>query len=179
MPPEAPPEAATAEPRLGQVLARIAANLTPEALGTGPLAMLRRLDPSRASAEPALHKLLARHVPDARVDRDGLATWALLVHAMALAAPGGMRLGAGLGGPLFAADYKEGRLTRLLEARAEDLAVTVPRAVRFLVAHGEPLDPMALARFVLDVTAGGKRAEVQRTEVARDYYRAERAANAA
>jgi hypothetical protein len=93
---------------------------------------------------------------------------------MALAAPGALRFGAGLGEPLFAADYKEGRLTRLLEARSEDLAVVVPRAVRFLVAHGGILDPLALAYLILGIRAGGQRAEDQRTRVARDYYRAQR-----
>ncbi len=159
--------------RLGQVLGAIATRLHPDILGTGDLAMLRR---NPGTTHPALHRLLARHVPDARVDRDGIATWALLVHAMALAAPRGLAFGHGLGGPLFEADYKEGRLTRLLEARAEDLDVMVPRAVRFLIAHGKPLDPAALADFVFAVHAGGKRAEIQRTRIARDYYRAERQA---
>jgi hypothetical protein len=170
VPPDA--DAAADERTLGQVLGRIEANLTPEALGTGPLAMLRRLDPGRPPTDAGLHRLLASHV-DARVERDGLAAWTLIVHAMALAAPSGMRRGAGLGGPLFEADYKEGRLTRLLESAPRDLAATVPRAVRFLVARGQPLDPLALAWFVLDLRAGGERAEAQRTRVARDYYRAE------
>ena len=130
-----PPDEHPVEPTLGQIIGRIEANLTPESLGTGPLAMLRRLDPAKASADAGLHRLLARHA-DSRVERDGVEAWTLIVHAMALAAPGGLRRGAGLGGPLFEADFKEGRLTRLLESAPGDLAIAVPRAVRFLVAHG-------------------------------------------
>jgi hypothetical protein len=175
MPLEVLESADTRKPDLRQVLGAIAATLDPERLGTGPLAMLRRLDPSATPTEPALHLLLAQNVDDAWIDGGGLMTWTLLVHAMALAAVhDALRFKAGLGGPLFEAGYKEGRLTRLLEARAEDLAVVVPRAVRFIVAHGGELDPLALAYFVLGIKAGGQRAEEQRTRVARDYYRAER-----
>ena len=162
------------------VIGAIAARLDPNIIGTGPLAMLRRLDLSAngSLAEPALQRRLASHVPDPWVDRGQDRIWGLLIHAMALAAPTGLRFGAGLGVPLFAAGYKEGRLVRLLEARVETLAIVVPRAVRFLVAHNQPLDPVALGFFVLGVGAGGDRAEDQRTRVARDYYRAERAAAA-
>jgi hypothetical protein len=167
-----------AAPTINAVLGAIAARLKPDIIGTGALAMLRRLDLSAngSLAEPALQRLLANHVPDPWVDRGEVRTWALLIHAMALAAPDRLRFGAGLGAPLFAADYKEGRLVRLLEARVEALAIVVPRAVRFLVAHNQPLDPVALGYFVLGVAAGGERAETQRTRIARDYYHAERAA---
>jgi CRISPR system Cascade subunit CasB len=181
MPPDAPAasDAHTeddAAPSLGRSLGKIKESLHPDRLGTGPLAMLRRLDPGRPSAEPALHRLLAAHVPDSDLDDDGLARWTLIVHAMALAAPDGMRFGIGLGAPLFAAGYSEGRFTRLLEARTEELAIVVPRAVRFLMARGQALDPRALATFVRDLKTGGARAEAQRTRLARDYYRAEREA---
>lgn len=153
----------------------LAAALRPEVLGTGALAMLRRLDPTRASVEPALHRLLAHHVDDRTLERpNGAAAWTLIVHAMALAAPDALRFGVGLGKPLYDAGYKEGRLVRLLEVRGDELGIVVPRAVRFLVARGQPLDPRALADFVRAVMAGGERAEVQRTRIARDYYRAER-----
>jgi len=175
MPSDAPPDATPQAGALHQVVQAIARDLDPSRIGTGALAMLRRLDPTRAPTEPALHRLLAEHA-DAWVDRDGIGVWTLIVHAMALAAPGRLRSGAGLGDRLFAADYKEGRMTRLLEARADELPVIVPRAVRFLVAHEQTLDPVALAWFVRGIEGGGEAAERQRTRVARDYYRAAYAA---
>jgi len=139
--------------------------------GTGPLAELRRLDP-RHPVAPAFYRLLAR-LPDGRPYGLGIEEWALLIHAIALAAPE-LHLGKErLGKPLFAAGYKEGRLTRLLNARAEDLPKIIPRMVRFLVAKGEALDPVVLAWFIHDVSAGGERAEKARERLARDYYRAE------
>lgn len=170
MPPDAPTEAA---PRIGQRLRSIATLLNPEIMGIGPLAMLRRIDPSGIPPEPALHRLLARSVDDAAGTEEML-SWTMLIHAMALAAPDRIGFGLGLGRPLFTAGYKEGRMTRLLEARRDELALLVPRAVRFLLAHGERLDPDALAAFVLGVRGGGERAETSRTALARDYYRAER-----
>ncbi len=170
-----PPDAA---PKLTDVVPAIAARLNPDRIGTGPLAMLRRLDPRGRLAVPALHRLLWQHLPDECLAGDGLRSWALLVHAMALAAPDLLRRrDDGLGGALHAAGYSEGRLIRLLEARAEDLPGVVPRMVRFLVAKGEALDPVALAWFVLGVAAGGAGAERQRELIAGDYYRAERDAN--
>ena len=105
-----------------------------------------------------------------------------MIHAMALAAPD-LHLGRGeearLGRALFAAGFSEFRLSRLLDARAEDLPDVVPRLVRFLVAKGQAFDSVALAHFVLGVAASEKSAEKQREQIARDYYRAERDANKA
>nr|UXE45522.1 hypothetical protein Hi04_10k_c4997_00006 [uncultured bacterium] len=139
-----------------------------EALGTGPLAEMRRADPRRpAEAPPALHRLLAR-LPDDMTRGRQFDRWALLVHLLALAAPEQHRGGQSLGQALFSAEYSEGRLTRLLEATEADYPVVLPRMVRFLVAHGERLNPFELARLVLrrDKTQ-------QRLRIARDYYRAE------
>ncbi len=140
-----------------------------ESFGTGPLAELRRMDPKLAFAsEPALHRLLARYVPDDWLRGTGTNRWALLVHLLALAAPDHHRGGASLGAALFAAGYSEGRLTRLLEARVEEFATVLPRMVRFLVAKGERLNPFELARLVI-----WRGAEPDRLRIARDYYRAE------
>jgi CRISPR system Cascade subunit CasB len=137
--------------------------------GTGPLAELRRMDPKRgAQGTAALHRLLARYVPDAWLSGDQMGRWALLVHLLALAAPDQHRGGTSLGGGLFAAGYSEGRLTRLLEARDDELDVVLPRMVRFLVSKGERLQPYELGRLVL---RGSNDAE--RLRIARDYYRAE------
>ena len=82
-----------------------------------------------------------------------------------------------LGLALFESGFSEGRLVRLLEARAEDLPIVVPRAVRFLAAKGRGFDSIALAVWVHGIAAGGSRAEGQRTAVAREYFRAERDAS--
>lgn len=184
MPPDAAPAGSVpAEPKLYEVIYAIAAQLDPDRLGTGPLAMLRRLDPTGNLAEPALQRLLCQHVPDAWLGgEDGMRRWALLVHAMALAAPDLHRtygIDGRLGLVLFKAGFKEGRLVRLLEAGPVDLSVVIPRAVRFLVAKRQGFDSVMLARWVLGIAAGGDHAEDQRTLVARDYFRAERKAGQA
>jgi CRISPR system Cascade subunit CasB len=184
MPPDAAPVGPMpAEPKLHEVIYAIAAQLDPDRLGIGPLAMLRRLDPAGSLAEPALQRLLCQYVPDAWLgSEDGMRRWALLVHAMALAAPDLHRtygINGRLGLALFEAGYSEGRLVRLLEARAADLPVAIPRAVRFLVAKRQGFDSVMLARWVLGIAAGDGGAERQRTLVARDYFRAERKAGQA
>ena len=176
---EAMPARPAAEPRLHEVVSAIAAQLDPDRIGTGPLAALRRLDPTKEGglSTPALQRLLWRHVPEAWLAGRNMNRWPLIVHAMALGAPDLHRVfGAQgrLGLALFAAGFSEGRLVRLLEARAMDLPDAVPRAVRFLVAKRQGFDSVALALWVHGIAAGGPRAEAQRTAVARDYYRAER-----
>jgi CRISPR system Cascade subunit CasB len=137
--------------------------------GTGPLAELRRIDPKQAAwGQPALHRLLAHYVPEEWLRGDGMSRWALLIHLLALAAPDHNRGGRSLGRALFAADYSEGRLTRLLEASAEDFADVLPRMVRFLVAKGERFDPHELADLVL-----WRGTERGRMRIAQEYYRAE------
>jgi CRISPR system Cascade subunit CasB len=143
--------------------------------GTGSLAMLRRLKPAGALSEPALQRLLARH--DINENPEGMRAWALLIHCMALAAPDGHRGGGPLGTTLFEAGFSEGRLTRLLEARGRDMLVVAPRVVRFLVARGQPLDPLGLWHLLRPTLLGrpgdAERAEHARTRIAADYYRAE------
>lgn len=71
-----------------RVLARMAARMAHEdSFGRGPLAELRRLDPSGPLTEVALHRLLAHHVPETPLTQIGLPAWALVIHAAALAAP--------------------------------------------------------------------------------------------
>ncbi len=137
--------------------------------GTGPLAELRRMDPKRgAHGTAALHRLLARYVPDWWLGDDNFVRWALLVHLLALAAPDQHRGGMPLGSALFSAGYSEGRLTRLLEASEDELDVVLPRMVRFLVAKGERLQPYEIARLVLR-----RGNDADRLNIAREYYRAE------
>jgi len=143
--------------------------------GTGPLAELRRLAPTRpAAAPPALHRLLARYVPEHWLGGDGMQRWTLLAHLLALAAPSPTHGFTPLGKALFDADYNEGRLTALLSAQADAFPVALPRLVRFLVAKGGSPHPYQLANLVL---GGGRDAD--RMAIARDYYRADSAATAA
>ena len=180
MPPDpAPSNASPVERKLHEVVYPLAAQLDPDLIGTGPLATLRRLDPSGSMTEPALQRLLWRHVPEPWLSGEGMRQWSLLIHAMALAAPDlhrGFGANGRLGLALFEAGYSDGRLVRLLEARAADLPVVIPRTVRFLVAKRRGFDPVMLARWIQGIAAGGTRAEDQRTLVARDYYGAERRA---
>ena len=181
-----PPDPAPAQPRspttLPHVVNTMATMLDPDRIGTGPLAALRRLDPGGPLAEPALLRLLVQCLPDDWWAGAGMRRWALVVHALALAAPNLPR-GRGqadrLGHTLFEAGFSDFRLSRLLEAGPDDLLVAVPRTVRFLVAKGRGFDPVQMARFVHGAWAGGPRADEQREALARDYFRAEREAGKA
>ena len=151
-----------------------------EALGTGQRAELRRLDPRGALAEPALHWLLARHVPDLAVEDDAtMRAWGLLVHALALAAPDCLRGAEPLGRALQTAGWKEGRLVNLLDAGLDGLPDHLPRAVRFLVAKGQRLDARDAADLVFSrldecrIGAGEEMAERVRRRIAAHYYRGE------
>jgi len=184
MPPDPVRASPAAEPNLHEIVSAIAAQLHPDRIGTGSLAELRRLDPTKEGglSTPALQRLLWRHVPDAWLAGAGMNFWPLIVHAMALGAPDLHRAPAGkgsLGLALFESGFSEGRLVRLLEARAEDLPVVVPRAVRFLAAKTQGFDSVGLAFWVHGIAAGGLRAEQQRASIARDYFRAERDASKA
>ena len=143
--------------------------LSQENFGTGPLAELRRMDPRAAiPVTPTLHRLLARHVPEAWLGGEGLHRWALLIHLLALAAPTPLHDFTPLGEALFAVGYNEGRLTKLLEAQEKDFSVVLPRMVRFMVSKGASPHPYQLARLVL----GGGR-EDDRMAIARTFYRAD------
>lgn len=158
-------------PQPRQVVLGIAARLAAEHFGTGPLAELRRLDPGKSLAVPGLQRLLAEFVPENWNQRD----WGLIAHLLAFGAPDGLRTDKRFGAALHAAGYSESRLARLLAATRDDLTVVLPRAVRFLVAHGEGLPVADLAYFVRAATLGGSTLEGARTEIARHFYRAERA----
>lgn len=166
-------------PRSGntETIQAIATRLADPMFGTGPLATLRRLDPSGALAVPALQRLLARHV--AEQEPDWLRVWSLLIHCMAIAAPDQHRGRDTLGTALFQAGYSEGRLTRLLVAGRREMPVVAPRLVRFLVSRGQALDAAGLWRLMrpvlLDRPDDAKWAEEARTRIAGDYYRAEAA----
>ena len=168
-----PPETA---PGTSGVAWKLATRLASARFGTGPLATLRRLDPSNAVAVDAtLHRVLAECVPDAWTgDNDGLCDWTLITHVIALGVAAGFRPDVPLGLALQAAGYKESRLLRLLEASREALDVLLPRACRFLIAAGQPLNPAAVARLVRATRLGGDPLHHARAAIARDFFRAER-----
>lgn len=171
-PEPAPDPAPSRRDSVGRIAALLA---QPEALGTGPRAELRRLDPRGALDEPALQRLLARYVPEAWVREDAAAqAWALLVHALGLAAPDSLRGAGPLGRALHDAGWKEGRLVNLLDATLHDLADHLPRAVRFLVARRERLNAQDAADLVFSrLDQDDDRADRVRRRIAADYYRAE------
>ena len=152
------------------VATALAARLAQPHFGTGSLASLRRLDPGGGLAVPALQRLLAEEVPDHWNQND----WALVTHVLALAAPDLHRGGARFGAALQASGYSESRLLRLLQADRDMLTVALPRACRFLVAKGEKLNPADIASLVRAASSADDTLENARTEIARQYYRAER-----
>jgi CRISPR type I-E-associated protein CasB/Cse2 len=168
------PHSDSAEPTRNQVIGLIAHRLSDrDRFGTGPLAELRRLDPDGPLSEPALHRLLT-NVPESWLVGDGLRRWTLIVHAMALAAPDGLKATARLGSALLASGFKEGRLVNLLDATSDELLTALPRAVRFLVTRGHSLNAFALADLVLSASRDdGGWSESVRRRIAQDYYRAE------
>ena len=169
--PAAPP------PTRGQVVGAIATRLAAEDFGTGPRAALRRLDLRGELTEPALHRLLAQHVPEAWLTGEGLRAWALLIHALALAAPDNLLGSEGLGTALQAAGFAEIRFVNVLDATSDELLDRVPRAVRFLVAKGQSLNGFQLADLIFSRHSADERwAERVRQRIASDYYRAERRA---
>jgi CRISPR type I-E-associated protein CasB/Cse2 len=164
----------SAKPTGNDVIGAITGRLSNrDAFGTGPLAELRRLDPAGPLSEAALHRLLTR-VPESWLSGEGLRRWALIVHCLALAAPDALKPTERLGSALFAAGFKEGRLVSVLDATSDELVTALPRAVRFLVARGQSLNPFALADLVLSAGRGdGGWSEGVRQRIAQDYYRAE------
>jgi CRISPR type I-E-associated protein CasB/Cse2 len=168
------PQTDPAEPTRNQVIGAIARRLSDaDVFGTGPLAELRRLDPTGPLSEPALHRLLT-NVPEAWMKGDELRRWALIVHAMALAAPDHLSATERLGSALFAAGLKEGRLVNLLDATDDELLTAIPRVVRFLVARGHNLNAFALADLILSAGRHNEPwSERVRQRIAQDYYRAE------
>lgn len=169
-------ETASEKPDRGRIVGAIAARLrNVDAFGTGSLAELRRLDPFGPLSEPALHRLLARHeVPESWLAGSGLRRWALVIHALALAAPDQLWPETRLGRSLFEAGLSERRFVVLLEAGSHEMLDVLPRVVRFLVARGRPLNPFAVVDLVMSADAPdeGWGAAI-RQRVAQDYFRTE------
>jgi len=167
-PPPAPP------PTRAEGIGKMAAALADENFGTGPLAELRRLNPAGHLNQPALHRLLARYVPEGWVRGDALRPWALVIHCLALAAPDLLLGQTRLGAALYDAGYKEGRFVNLLDANPDELRDRLPRAVRFLAHKGGRLHGPQMAELVLvRQDQNPARFDELRRRIAADYYRAE------
>ncbi len=172
LPDAAPPAPA---PTRAEIVRKTTDALRDERFGTGPLAELRRLDPAGHLNQPALHRLLARYVPEDQVrGEDPLRRWALVIHCLALAAPDHLLGHARLGTALYDAGYKEKRFVNLLDASPGELLDRLPRAVRFLAnkrsrLHGPQMADLVLVRQDHDP----ERFDGLRRRIAADYYRAE------
>lgn len=153
-------------------------------LPTRVTSVLRRTAPelySRRLAE-LLPVLIQAGLPVEKLDADRLKRWALLAHVVAvLAGTGGDRVHANrpTGDVLFASNYSEARLAKLLSARGDGLRDQVARLARFLRAAGAvPLDLRPLADLVLAEGRDEQRAEAARLRIARSYFAAmDRTAN--
>lgn len=164
-------------PAPGALALTMARRIGADSFGTGPRAMLRRLDfrAPGALADPALQRLLVEVLPEEWSGPQIMRDWALLAHLLALAAPELHTGGVAFGAALHAAGFSESRLLRLLEADREGLTTVLPRACRFLAAKGQRLNPPDLIRLIR--AASGRDAAVLervRTDIARAFYRADR-----
>ena len=162
-----PPKPNTVDESILLIATRLA-----DPMANGSRAALRRMQPA-ALGTPALQRLLAEAVPQGGTISD--AGWALLVNCMAIAAPHQHIRGARLGQELAKASFAESRLIRLLSPSA-DLNVVLPRTVRFLVARGGQLngrDLFELIRPALRANPDAAALDRARTQIARDYYRAD------
>jgi len=158
-------------PTLYSMVGRVAGIIGSEDFPTGDRARLRRLDPD----EPppiAFYRFAFRHLPE-EWERSQ-ADWITMVSGMALMAPRPHQPGMGFGRVLAENNYSEARLERMLAAEGNTLRVLVLRAVRFLVAKGAKCDWTDIAAILL--ARGGEKREQARFRIARDFYRAARAA---
>ena len=158
----------------------IAAELASPAFPRGDLASLRRMNPDVPGRAPALLKLLARHYPNALAGPpESLRRWSLVLHGMALMAPDCHRSPRPVGEALFAANYAESRLARLLSARGDQFRALVPRLCRHLKAKDQRLNWQELAMLVMAEGRDESRAEECRLRIASAYYRQEATARKA
>jgi hypothetical protein len=151
-----------------EVIRRLARRLNPEALGTGPLAELRRMDPKGTPA-PAFWALMGEVHPD-RPERTDPA-WAVIVQAMAEMAPEPHAQDAAPGIVLADTGYAEGRFVRLLRADAAAMPSEARTLARWCRVKARTIDWVAFGRFVLDRMAGrDDDAERAARRFARQYF---------
>jgi len=169
-------------PEARGIVARIAAELAAPSFPRGDLAALRRMNPDAPGRTPVLLRMVARHASDRlEYGADELVRWALVLHGMALMAPGHhhrvqVPVGRSLFGPGREPLYAESRLARLLSARGPAFRAQVPRLARQLKARDQALDWREFADLILAEGRDEAGAEQARERIAQAYYRAEAAA---
>ncbi len=158
---------------LGAVLARLSAVLRGQHLGTGTEAALRRLDARRPDPRHtiALHRLFAEY-GISPADNDLTVRWAAIVNALALCR-GAHRQDRRCGEALYEMGFKEERLAMLLAANCNVLIDLLPRLARRLFAAGQAMDWWPLAHLILTVDRELDEADRMRSQIARDYVRAQ------
>jgi CRISPR system Cascade subunit CasB len=170
-PPDATPSQEQRPQSAGAIIASLAGILGSQGFPRGDLAGLRRLDPDHPAA-PAFWRLLVRVPEERRLGAEAERRWGLILHGMALMAPHHHDT-TPVGRALFAADYSEARLGRLLDARGAQFRALVPRLCRQLAHKAQPLDWRELGRLILAAERDEARAEEVRLRIARAYYGAE------
>ncbi|MDR6771501.1 type I-E CRISPR-associated protein Cse2/CasB [Azospirillum sp. BE72] len=176
---KAPPTA----PTMAEALAALARRFAdPDDHGkcfdSGLVARLRRLPagtPAGVDVWRALYDGLGADRADALLsgrsaDRVG-AGWALVLHGMALMAPGPHRQGRRAGEALAEAGFSETRLTQLLRADADGFPDHFATACRFLRAKGEEVDWTEFGQLALKRLGLSPGYEAAADRIARDYVR--------
>jgi CRISPR system Cascade subunit CasB len=135
------------------------------------------MDPSGSLAHPALHRVLAEHVPENWLSGERLRRWALIAHIAAILGPDLSSTREKLGKSLSDCDLKEGRLIALLQARGDQLLVLAPRIARLAATKGVALNITELGQYLLDEARDDERAESRRVRIAQAFYRTEHQRN--
>jgi CRISPR system Cascade subunit CasB len=167
----------SAQPRVGQIVARVGGRLGRPEFSTGERAALRRLNPNDPGGHigAVCRLLISAGFAVERASLDQLKRWAVVLHGMALMSGPDLdphnpsiRVGDGL----VNAGLSEQRFTRLLSARGPAFREQVPRLARFLAARHQSLDWLPLARLILYEELNREAAEDIRLRIASQYYSA-------
>ncbi|MFD1625181.1 type I-E CRISPR-associated protein Cse2/CasB [Azospirillum griseum] len=160
----------TLETLVREAVNALAATLTKDRLGTGPMAQLRRMDPLGVPS-PVFWTLLADRFGTDPLPEHQERAWAIIIQAMAVMAPDAHRIGRPPGRVLAEQGYPEGRFLRLLRAEGEGLAVEVRTLARWSAAKALAFDWADLALFVLARSGRDPDwAERQAIQLARPYF---------
>jgi CRISPR type I-E-associated protein CasB/Cse2 len=158
---------------LGSILGRLSACFRDQRLATGEEASLRRLDARHPDPRHvvSLYRLFAEQdIPAANAELT--VRWSAIVNALALCrgahAPG-LRCGAAL----YEIGFSEQRLAMLLAADRETLIDLFPRLARRLTGSPQGMDWWPLARLMLTVGLDPDEADRVRSQIAREYVRAQ------
>ena len=167
---------------LESVITCLAETIEADDFGASGRNQLRRMD-YNAPDSPFFWQMM---VGEGMPRNPDIAKWALIVKGMAEMAHGariahrpgtpiGQTLYLGRGQqPLERSYYSEQRLATLLSARGPALLRHLDRLFRLLANDGCSFDWCEMARFILNEGYSEGEADDARTQIARDYYRAQR-----